>query len=189
MKVLIIFALLATVALTAQVCQTISGQTGRWYLSEGVPYPCASTTRYYDTSKGACGCGAGAGSGTAFSWQYQIMTAAVNGPLFGSGTWCGSGCGKCYAVTPTGGAIDGQGTAPSNLRTFVAMVTSLCDGQYNTQWCTSPNQYGYATHFNLMDQNFNGLITSIGWNNPEVYYFEIPCPVNRANLWNNCECA
>ena len=132
-----IFVLLATAAFAAQVCQPIPGQTGRWYWSNGKPYPCASTTRYSDTSKGACGCGVGQGVGVAYSWQYQIMAAATNTPLFGEGSWCGSGCGKCYALTPTGGSIDGQGTAPANLKTRIVMVTSFCHPQYNTQWCPS----------------------------------------------------
>jgi len=189
MKALLILALLATASFAAQVCTSISGQTGLWYTSNGVPYPCASTTKYTDTSKGACGCGTGDGVGTAYTWQYQILIASVNTPLFGDGSWCGTGCGKCYAVTPTGGYVDGQGTAPSSLKTYVVMTTSYCDATYTPTWCSSPNSYGYAAHFNMMDQNLNGLVTEIGWNNPEVYYFEIPCPDNRTDLWDTCECA
>jgi len=190
MKAIIALALLfITSTVAAPVCQQISGQDGYWITVNGVTYPCATTTRYWDDYKGACGCGTGTGNGIPFPWQYQIITAAASNSIFGSGEWCGDGCGKCFAITPTGGYVDGQGTAPPNLTTQVMMVTNLCPSQYNTQWCTSPNDYGYMAHFDLMDFNMNGYINSLGWNNIEVYYYNIPCPAMQAYNWAQCECA
>ena len=53
----------------------------------------ATTTRYCDRSPGACG----------FKSDYHgvRLTAGVNPGLFGEGTWCGKGCGKCYRLRST----------------------------------------------------------------------------------------
>ncbi len=190
MKVLAVFAILFITSIVASpACQQIPGQQGYWITVNGATYPCATTTRYWDGFKGACGCGIGDGNGSPHSWQYEIITAAASNSIFGSGEWCGEGCGKCYAITPTGGFVDGQGSTPPNLQTQVMMVTNLCPQQWNTQWCTSPNQYGYTAHFDLMDLNMNGLITRLGWNNIEVYYYPIPCPDTQASDWTQCQCA
>jgi len=186
--VLIALVLIATSSFAAPTCQKISGKSGYWYTTGGSTYPCATTTRYWDNYKGACGCGTGTGNGKPYAWQYQIITAAASNSMFGSGTWCGSGCGKCYSITPTGGFVDGQGSKPSNLKSQVMMITNLCPAQYNKQWCTSPNQYGYTAHFDLMDQNMNGVIKNLGWNNVEVYYHQIPCPATQLANWKKCEC-
>ncbi len=66
------------------------------------------------------------------------------------------------------------------------MVTNLCPSQGNEQWCSYPaNRYGYhkqcyimlwydkgryGAHFDLMDYQMNGLISKLGWDNPEVTY-------------------
>ena len=76
---------------------------------------CASTTRYWDNQEGACGyvfnplfspssllcfcsqtlsCRCGTDGSHPFSFQWLNYTAAGSPPVFGSGTWCGSGCGK-----------------------------------------------------------------------------------------------
>jgi hypothetical protein len=39
-----------------------------------------------------------------------------------------------------------------------------------------------------MDYNMNGLISSMGWNNPEVTYEEVDCAANGYTDWN-CQCA
>jgi len=186
--IVLIFLLFIVGVFSAPACYSVPGKPGFWYKVNGVEHPCATTTRYWDGFKGACGCGTGEGNGKPFPWQHQIITAAASNSLFGSGTWCGSGCGKCYAITPTGGFIDGQGTRPTNIKTQVMMVTNLCPAQYNVQWCTSPNRYGYTAHFDLMDLNMHGIVTSLGWNNPEVYYYPIPCPAQQLANWKKCQC-
>jgi len=103
-------------------------------------------------------------------------------------TWCGLGCGKCYQITPTGGFIEGQGKAPTTASSQLVLVTNLCPSQYNWQWCSSPNQYGYTAHFYLMDQNMDGIVTALGWDNPEVYYQEIDCQEAQLENWEQCEC-
>lgn len=77
----------------------------------------ATTTNYHDGTLGACGCGA-----TLNSYTY---TAAGSPSIFGSGTWCGSGCGKCYQLTSTGTAPSGQGTGGGAGHSIVVMVTNL----------------------------------------------------------------
>ena len=51
----------------------------------------ATTTNYCHNTKGACGCGEGMNH-----WQRNTFTAAGSSEIFGKGSWCGSGCGKCY---------------------------------------------------------------------------------------------
>jgi len=175
-------------AFAAPACYQIPGRAGYWFTAFGVTYPCATTTRYWDDYKGACGCGTGTGTGKPHAWQYQMITAAASNSMFGSGTWCGSGCGKCFSITPTGGFVDGQGSRPANLQSQVMMITNLCPASDNRQWCTSPNQYGYTAHFDLMDQHMNGIISRMGWNNVEVYYQQIPCPAGQLASWRTCQC-
>jgi len=149
--------------------------------------PCASTTRYYDGQMGACGCGTGDSS--PFSWQWSKPTAAASPPVFGAGTWCGSGCGKCFKLSPTavGASPDGNG-APA-LTSLVVKVTNLCPPGGNEAWCSyDVNSFGYDAHFDLMDYNMNGIISGMGWNNPEVTYEEVDCAANGYTDWN-CQCA
>eukprot|EP01121_Diplochlamys_sp_Union-15-3_P008835 TRINITY_DN236_c0_g1_i1.p1 TRINITY_DN236_c0_g1~~TRINITY_DN236_c0_g1_i1.p1 ORF type:complete len:202 (-),score=35.54 TRINITY_DN236_c0_g1_i1:86-664(-) len=136
--------------------------------------PCASTTRYWDDQMGACGCGTG--NTDPFSWQWEEYTAAGSPPIFGSGSWCGSGCGKCYELTPTGYSPTGGNGAPNN-NPITIMVTNLCPQAGNEQWCTNSgvNNYGYSAHFDLMDFHMNGKISQLGWNNPEVTFREVSC--------------
>jgi len=149
--------------------------------------PCASTTRYWDGQTGACGCGTG--SSDPFSWQYTKLTAAGSAPIFGSGTWCGTGCGKCYKLTPTAVGASPQGTGAINTNSVVVKVTNLCPYTGNEQWCAyDTNSFGYDAHFDLMDENMNGLVTSMGWNNPEVTYEEVDCASSGYTDWN-CQCA
>eukprot|EP00026_Physarum_polycephalum_P020015 Phypoly_transcript_22333.p1 GENE.Phypoly_transcript_22333~~Phypoly_transcript_22333.p1 ORF type:complete len:184 (+),score=11.01 Phypoly_transcript_22333:28-579(+) len=151
--------------------------------------PCASTTRYWDGQMGACGCGTSGSN--PFSWQWNNYTEAGSLPIFGSGTWCGSGCGKCYQLTPTGYSPTG-GTGCGNCNPITVMITNLCPQQGNEQWCTYPvNQYGYGAHFDLMDYQMNGLISKLGWNNPEVTYKEVPCGGEgspSSSEFNQCQC-
>jgi len=149
--------------------------------------PCASTTRYWDGQMGACGCGTG--DTDPFSWQWTKPTAAASAPIYGSGTWCGSGCGKCYQLTPTAIGASPLGTGAPSLTPLVVKITNLCPYTGNEGWCAyDVNSYGYDAHFDLMDYNMAGLITSMGWNNPEVTYEEVDCATNGYTDWD-CECA
>lgn len=64
---------------------------------------CASTTRYNDYHKGACGCGPASGD-TQFSWNHDHYVTAPNQMFFDEGNsgWCGQRCGKCVKLTTTG---------------------------------------------------------------------------------------
>lgn len=183
-----------SVALAFILCSTLTfGQATPTGVCTGYPkmyngLPCASTTRYWDGQMGACGCGTG--NEAPFSWQWTLGTAAGSAPIYGSGTWCGSGCGKCYQLTPTavGASPDGRG-AP-NLTPLVIKVTNLCPYTGNEQWCAYDiNTYGYDAHFDLMDHNMAGLISvTMGWDNPEVTYQEVDCAAHGYTDWS-CECA
>ncbi len=87
---------------------------------------------------GACGCGT---SGSApFGWQTSIApgvyTAAGSPGLFGSGTWCGTGCGQCYKMTSTGAApCSTCGTGGVAGQSIIVMITNLCPNAGNAQWC------------------------------------------------------
>ncbi|KAH8882795.1 glycoside hydrolase [Thozetella sp. PMI_491] len=148
----------------------------------------ATTTRYYDGQKGACGCGSNSG---AFSWQLGlgngVYTAAGSAALFGSGTWCGSGCGKCYQLTSTGSApCSGCGTGGAQGQSIIVMVTNLCPYNGNAQWCPnsgSTNQYGYSYHFDIMAQS------AIFGDNPVVSFSEVSCPSTAVSAFAQCECA
>jgi hypothetical protein len=149
--------------------------------------PCASTTRYWDGQKGACGCGTS--DTNPFSWQWTKPTAAASAPIFGSGTWCGSGCGKCFKLTPTAVGASAEGTGAPALTPLVVKVSNLCPYAGNEAWCAyDVNSFGYDAHFDLMDYNMNGLVSSMGWNNPEVTYEEVDCAANGYTDWN-CQCA
>ena len=64
---------------------------------------CASTTRYADYHKGACGCG-NANGDTQFGWNHDHYVTAPNQMFFDEGNkgWCGQRCGKCIELTTTG---------------------------------------------------------------------------------------
>jgi len=167
----------------------VNGQTS---MCTGYPkmyngLPCASTTRYWDQQMGACGCGTG--NTSPFSWQWTKPTAAASAPIFGSSTWCGSGCGKCFKLTPTAVGASAEGSGAPSTTPIVIKVTNLCPYVGNEQWCAyDVNSYGYDAHFDLMDYNMAGLISSMGWNNPEVTYEEVDCDSNGYGDWG-CECA
>jgi len=149
--------------------------------------PCASTTRYWDGQMGACGCGTG--NTSPFSWQWTKPTAAASAPIYGSGTWCGSGCGKCFKLTPTAIGASAEGTGAPALTPLVVKITNLCPYAGNEAWCAyDVNSFGYEAHFDLMDYNMDGLVSSMGWNNPEVTYEEVDCATNGYTDWD-CQCA
>ncbi|KAK6173749.1 hypothetical protein SNE40_017152 [Patella caerulea] len=162
---------------------------------------CASTTHYYDSHKGACGCGHG---DTQFSWNHDHLVVAASQNLFDpSGSakdWCGGSCGKCVRLTPTGGFVQGRGTAPKSLTPHTFMITNLCPPWApNQDWCAQkgtpgqhvqPNKYGYEVHFDL--ENGASQVSRLGWDNPEVTWEFVSCNGQNTpavNLWHQCECS
>jgi hypothetical protein len=178
-----------SVALAVIFCASFANADG---VCTGYPkmyngLPCASTTRYWDGQMGACGCGTG--NTSPFSWQWTKPTAAASAPIFGSGTWCGSGCGKCYKLTPTAIGASPEGSGAPALTPLVVKISNLCPYAGNEAWCAyDVNSFGYDAHFDLMDYNMAGLVSSMGWNNPEVTYEEVDCAANGYTDWN-CQCA
>ncbi|KAK6180331.1 hypothetical protein SNE40_012505 [Patella caerulea] len=162
---------------------------------------CASTTRYTDSNKGACGCGQ---QNSQFPWNHDHYVVAASQNLFdvsgGGKTWCGGSCGKCVKLTPTGGYIDGQGTAPQKKEPITFMITNLCPPWApNESWCAAkgtpggdvtPNHYGYEVHFDL--ENGAKQADKNGWDNPEVTWEFAPCTGSNTpspSSWHNCECS
>ena len=164
MKSLIFIALfLISSTFAGQACFQIDGSDGLWINIDGNNYPCALTTRYWETTMGSCGCGTGDGEGNVFDWQWNTLTAASNAPLFGQDSWCGSGCGSCYMITPTGGFVDGEGSAPYVMDSQAIMITNLCPADdANARNCASPNAFGYSTHFDLFNYYQGGIVYSLG---------------------------
>jgi len=183
------FCLYLTVAIAVILSASLANADG---VCTGYPKmyngkPCASTTRYWDGQMGACGCGTG--NTNPFSWQWTKPTAAASAPIYGSGTWCGSGCGKCFKLTPTAIGASAEGTGAPALDSLVVKVTNLCPYAGNEAWCAyDVNSFGYEAHFDLMDYNMAGVVSSMGWNNPEVTYEEVDCAANGYTDWN-CQCA
>lgn len=73
---------------------------------------CASTTRYNDLTKGACGCGTEPNPKSF--WTKSDYTAAANAMLMDANdpfiSWCPSSCGQCYRLCSTGGTTTGKTT-------------------------------------------------------------------------------
>ena len=178
-RVILFLSLLIGAAFSSQGCFPIDGQEGMWFTVDGTNYPCATTTRYGSVGKTSCGCD------SSDAWTYTMLNAASSSSLYGTG-WCGTGCGLCYAITPTGGFIDSVGSAPFNVDTQYVLVSNWCPDDY---WCNSPNNFGYTAHFDLLDQDMNGLYAAMGWNNIEVYYQQVACNPDQASSYNQCECA
>ncbi|CEJ92387.1 hypothetical protein VHEMI08042 [[Torrubiella] hemipterigena] len=149
----------------------------------------ATTTRYFDGQKGACGCGPANGSNN-FDWQLNIAsgvyTAAGSPSLFGSGTWCGSGCGSCYKLTSTGSAPAGQGSGGEAGKSIIVMLTNLCPHEGNEKWCPASggtNDAGMSYHFDIMAQS------QVFGDNPIVDFESIACPSQATTDFKTCQCA
>ena len=138
---------------------------------------CASTTRYTDLTRGACGCGQDPNSPNF--WSKMDYTSALNcvalDPTNPDLSWCPTNCGLCFKLCATGGTTNGKipsGTASDTC--IVTQVTNRCGDGYKqpneAQWCRqqmSPSQcvsnhtecnqmymtndYGYSAHFDLQD--------------------------------------
>jgi len=92
-------------------------------------------------------------------------------------------------LTPTAIGASPEGTGAPSLTPLVVKITNLCPYTGNEVWCAYDiNSFGYEAHFDLMDYNMDGLISSMGWNNPEVTYQEVDCATNGYVNWG-CECA
>ncbi|CAL1547148.1 unnamed protein product [Lymnaea stagnalis] len=158
--------------------------------------PCASTTRYDDGNRGACGCGP-PNSNTPFAWNLEDYVTAPNQKFFDDGgdkQWCGHNCGHCVKLTPTGGFVPGKGQAPHSLNAHIFMVTNDCPIVGNQEWCgqagkpgtNHANSHVYVIHFDL--QNHKSQIAALGWDNPEVTWESVACPAGRVAHWHQCEC-
>ncbi|XP_025105588.1 endoglucanase-like [Pomacea canaliculata] len=191
MKLFYLLCLAVPLLEAAQLCQPDSRGVRRFNGK-----PCASTTRYVDGHKGACGCGQ-KGSDTPFPWNIQKHVTAPSERYFdggGSSLWCGRNCGKCVKLTPTGGFVPGKGNAPPNHNPVVFQVTNACPINGNEEWCGisgAPgtghvNSHGYEVHFDLQDQV--GQVEALHWDNPEVTWEETSCPGDLQSNYQQCEC-
>lgn len=175
---------------------------------------CASTTRYNDQTRGACGCGLK--DPVPLSWWTKTKyTAAMNcknlDPFNPSIAWCGAECGGCYRLCTTGGTTNGGITAAGVCRVFkidnrcgdgfdgdqrhppypywCSQNMSWRDCEMNPQECSktgSTNFYGYTAHFDLQDLNFQ-ISKGLGWDNPEVTFEPVTCSSWTGPTWD-CFC-
>mmetsp|Transcript_80687 Transcript_80687/g.248857 ORF Transcript_80687/g.248857 Transcript_80687/m.248857 type:complete len:336 (+) Transcript_80687:32-1039(+) len=162
---------------------------------------CASTTRYNDMTKGACGCGDQDPVPADF-WTLTQFTAALNcknlDPAQPMLSWCPAGCGACFELCSTGGTTSGKaGTTKAGVcRVFT--VTNRCGDGYKEypEWCSneltyeecarnparcrergSTNKYGYSAHFDLQDYHLqvSSASAGLGWDNAEVTFEPVAC--------------
>ncbi len=115
-----------------------------------------------------------------------FFTAAGSQALFGSGSWCGSGCGSCFRLTSSGSAPSGQGTGGASGQSIVVMVTNLCPNNGNAQWCPNPGQsnaFGFQYHFDIMAQS------PVFGDNPIVDFESVACPGAATSDFAQCVCA
>ncbi|KAK7476240.1 hypothetical protein BaRGS_00032516, partial [Batillaria attramentaria] len=113
---------------------------------------CASTTRYNDGHRGACGCGPPA-SDNPFQWNVHDLTTAPNQKFFDSGgdsQWCGAKCGRCVKLTPTGGFVQGEGSAPPNHQSHIFLITNDCPIAENRHWCGQSKPPGQRTVYVIL---------------------------------------
>jgi len=183
--------------------------TGCPPMFEGLP--CASTTRYNDMTKGACGCG-GEPNPPDF-WTKAKYTSAGNAMMMGPTdpyqSWCPTNCGRCFELCSTGGTINGEETVPGVCIT--TMLENRCGdgygedygpylcGQEMSPWdciqdparCQNDkatNMYGYPAHFDLQDATLQ-VSSGLGWNNVEVTFVEVSCDQGDFGDWEtDCYC-
>lgn len=170
---------------------------------------CASTTRYNDQTKAACGCGKTDPIPKDW-WTLTQMTAALNcknlDEVHPLKSWCPSGCGGCYELCSTGSTTNGGNKTEAGVcRTF--KVTNRCGDGYKEypMWCSneltwrecrddpaqckkkgSTNWYGYPAHFDLQDFHLQ-ISDGLGWDNVEVTFEPVPCSRWKGPSWN-CKC-
>jgi len=169
---------------------------------------CASTTRYNDQTKAACGCGKTDPIPDDW-WTLTQFTAALNcvnldaeHPLK---AWCPSRCGDCYELCSTGTSTNGKKTEAGVCRVF--KVTNRCGDGYQQypMWCSnevtwreceedpelcrrngSTNWYGYPAHFDLQDFYLQ-VSEELDWDNVEVTFEPVPCSRWKGPSWD-CQC-
>jgi hypothetical protein len=172
---------------------------------------CASTTRYNDLTKGACGCGSEPNP-TSF-WTKSGYTAAGNAMMMDPNNpqngWCPSKCGLCFKLCSTGGSTTGKSTTAGVCRVF--QLENRCGDGYKqptqAQWCRqelspwecnsnpsacqkskSTNDYGYPAHFDLQDAN-KQISSGLGWDNVEVTFEQVDCSTGNFGNWEkDCYC-
>lgn len=143
-----------------------------------------------------------------------FYTAAGSSSLFGSGTWCGSGCGKCYKLTSTGSAPSGQGTGGASGQSITVMVTNLCPYSGNERWCpqrlvyllrhaTSSTQSKFGRSWLIALANYHSGNNQYGYqyhfdimaqnpvigDNSIVDFEEVACPGTASSDFQQCQCA
>lgn len=173
---------------------------------------CASTTRYNDQTKGACGCG-NSDPVPKDWWTKTSFTAALNAKNLGSSNphlaWCPSLCGGCFRLCSTGGTAQGQSTAAGVCRVF--KIENRCGDGFDFEpgrserfdyWCSNEmtyeecqqnpvacagngntNMFGYPAHFDLQDLNLQ-ISHGLGWDNPEVTFERVPCSEWIGPAWD-----
>ena len=91
---------------------------------------CASTTRYNDLTKGACGCGSE--PNPKEFWTKSGYTAAANAMLMDpyepNNGWCPRNCGQCYRLCSTGGTTTGKPTTAG--KCIVVQIENRCGDGY-----------------------------------------------------------
>merc|ERR1712080_31407 len=171
--------------------------------------PCASTTRYFDLTKGACGCGTE--PNPPDFWTKAKFAAAGNAMMIDddqpNNSWCCKNCGLCFRLCSTGGTTNGT-PPPSAGECRVFQLENRCgDGYPGTYLCgqkLSPwqclanpaecaavgntNMFGYPAHFDLQD--VSGQVSDgLGWNNVEVTFEQVDCSEGDFGDWDNdCYC-
>jgi len=170
---------------------------------------CASTTRYNDQTKAACGCGTSDPVPPDW-WTLTSFTAALNCKNLDSSdpllAWCPMGCGGCYKLCTTGGTTQGYPTVPDKCQVF--KITNRCGdgyGKVGGDWCSnrlswkeclenpekcmeegSTNWFGYSAHFDLQD--FHHQIKDLQWDNVEVTFEMVPCNKSWHGPSWDCSC-
>lgn len=171
---------------------------------------CASTTRYNDQTKAACGCG-NSDPVPKDWWTLTQYTAAMDcknlDPEHPFNAWCPKGCGACYKLCSTGGSMHGHRPEEGECRVF--KITNRCGDGFKEypMWCSnnlswpeckanphicrqmhSTNHYGYPAHFDLQDFHHQ-ILQGLKWDNVEVTFEPVPCDEGgwKGEDWN-CFC-
>eukprot|EP01106_Pelomyxa_sp_JSP_P011752 TRINITY_DN3106_c0_g2_i1.p1 TRINITY_DN3106_c0_g2~~TRINITY_DN3106_c0_g2_i1.p1 ORF type:complete len:182 (+),score=27.27 TRINITY_DN3106_c0_g2_i1:46-591(+) len=170
---------LACVANAAMKC------TGSPKALNGVP--CASTTNYAPGGGSACGCPDG------WADYNKYYTAAGSEEIFDKSgkSWCGTGCAKCYKITPTCAGCSADGGGAPNTNPIVVMIADQCppssDDIYYCPKAGNVNHFGYGAHFDILNV---AMFQGLNWDNPEVTYVSVSCNSTLINDYTNtCDCA
>ena len=214
-KILFFTIFLVLLGSTISISDCDHTETPKDSKCEGCPpmfngLPCASTTRYDDLTKGACGCGNE--PNPPDFWTKSKFTAAGNAKMMDPDQpelgWCMSNCGLCFELCTTGGTA--QGVSPPAGQCIVIQLENRCGdglgeasnylcGQEMSPWeclenpsqcqtLRNTNMFGYPAHFDL--QNAKGqVLEGLGWDNPEVTFQQVDCAQGDFGNWNeDCFC-